>query len=217
MNPRRALERIDLQPGIIGQDVSFRIPHSAFRISSAGEPVSQFNGLLRCVAGERVRVLNRLRRIRKIAEREILKTFTENGANFPDLMGVPRRDHQSCHALPSVRARRGNTRKIHRRFKERTGRGRSPTSLPGAVGGGLLRGETQSHFCRALDHEPTTNSPLRNAVAAGILPAVEPGILPGGSGWECGIRRRYRALGPGGKMPPSTAARMAAATTGAVQ
>ena len=50
------------------------------------------------------------------------------------------------------------------------------------------------------------------SVAAGILPAVEPGILPGGMGVWFAKPLSLRTSGPGGKMPPSTAARMAAAT-----
>jgi hypothetical protein len=47
----------------------------------------------------------------------------------------------------------------------------------------------------------------RDPVAAGILPAVEPGILPGGMAVP-----RNSSAGPGGRMPPSTAGRMPAAT-----
>jgi hypothetical protein len=50
------------------------------------------------------------------------------------------------------------------------------------------------------------------SVAAGILPAVEPGILPGGMGVWFEKSPLLRTSGPGGKMPPSTAAKMAAAT-----
>ena len=50
------------------------------------------------------------------------------------------------------------------------------------------------------------------SVAAGILPAVEPGILPGGKGVWLEKSLPLRTSGPGGKMPPSTAAKMAAAT-----
>src|SRR5882672_2147686 len=49
-------------------------------------------------------------------------------------------------------------------------------------------------------------------IAAGNLPAVESGILPGGNGVWSGKALTVRHLRPGGKMPPSTAARMAAAT-----
>jgi len=49
-------------------------------------------------------------------------------------------------------------------------------------------------------------------VAAAILPAVESGILPGGLGVWIGKPLPFRNSGPGGKMPPSTTARMAAAT-----
>ena len=55
-------------------------------------------------------------------------------------------------------------------------------------------------------------------VAAGVSPAVEPGILPGGTSPRIPKASGYlqiaeqRAFFPGGKMPPSTAARMAAAT-----
>ena len=44
------------------------------------------------------------------------------------------------------------------------------------------------------------------------MPAVEPGILPGGLGEEWGTHGRIRTLVPDGKKPPSTAAKMAAAT-----
>ena len=50
------------------------------------------------------------------------------------------------------------------------------------------------------------------SVAAGILPAVEPGILPGGMGVWFEKSLPFRTSGPGGKVPPSTAAKMAAAT-----
>ena len=49
-------------------------------------------------------------------------------------------------------------------------------------------------------------------VAAGILPAAEPGILPGGIGVWFEKSLPFRNSGPGGKMPPSTAAKMAAAS-----
>jgi DNA-directed DNA polymerase III PolC len=56
---------------------------------------------------------------------------------------------------------------------------------------------------------PTVNDPgpQFTVVAAGILPAVEPGILPGGI-----AVLRHSSAGPGGRMPPSTAGRMPAAT-----
>ena len=57
-------------------------------------------------------------------------------------------------------------------------------------------------------------------VVAGVPPAVEPGIRPGGARHESlqGTRDftdfgKLRAIIPGGRMPPYTAARMAAATT----
>ena len=50
------------------------------------------------------------------------------------------------------------------------------------------------------------------AVAAGILPAVEPGILPGGKGQWFEKTLPLRTSSPGGNMPPSTAAKMAGAT-----
>ncbi len=60
-----------------------------------------------------------------------------------------------------------------------------------------------------------TLSPRRGyvfTVAAGILPAVEPGILPGGNGVWSGKALAIWRLQPGGKIPPSTAAKMAAPT-----
>src|SRR5438093_44868 len=60
------------------------------------------------------------------------------------------------------------------------------------------------------------NSTVRMAdvfkVAAGILPAVEPGILPGGMDVWFEKSIPLRTSGPGGKMPPATAAKMAAVT-----
>ena len=49
-------------------------------------------------------------------------------------------------------------------------------------------------------------------VAAGILPAVEPGILPGGRSVGSPRRVEISSDGPGGKMPPSTAGWQPAAT-----
>jgi putative membrane-bound dehydrogenase-like protein len=50
------------------------------------------------------------------------------------------------------------------------------------------------------------------SVAAGISPAVEPDILPGGKALEHHQALNDSAEGPGGKMPPATAAGMAADT-----
>ena len=58
-----------------------------------------------------------------------------------------------------------------------------------------------------------------NLVAAGILPAVEPGVQPGGKsvvrndGKENSSVPTLSGANPGGKMPPSTAGRMPAATS----
>jgi len=49
-------------------------------------------------------------------------------------------------------------------------------------------------------------------VAAGILPAVEPGFQPGGTAPENTSTSTNCEAGPDGKMPPSTAGRMPAAT-----
>jgi hypothetical protein len=49
-------------------------------------------------------------------------------------------------------------------------------------------------------------------VAAGVSPAVEPGVPPGGSDFGLGTRPGTWAAGPGGKMPPSTAGETPAAT-----
>jgi exodeoxyribonuclease V alpha subunit len=49
-------------------------------------------------------------------------------------------------------------------------------------------------------------------VAAGILPAVEPGILPGGLGFRRPMDVAISGASPGGRMPPSTAGRVPAAT-----
>jgi ATP-dependent helicase HrpA len=63
------------------------------------------------------------------------------------------------------------------------------------------------------------NRLLRDRVAAGILPAVEPGILPGGIGadeettFERSSTVKASSANPGGKMPPSTSGRMPDATT----
>jgi hypothetical protein len=44
-------------------------------------------------------------------------------------------------------------------------------------------------------------------VASGILPDVEPGFQPSGNSLEALETLEYRAVDPGGKMPPSTADR----------
>jgi hypothetical protein len=49
-------------------------------------------------------------------------------------------------------------------------------------------------------------------VAAGILPAVEPGVPPGGTSVENSKRVESSNAYPGGKMPPSTAGETPAAT-----
>jgi len=50
-----------------------------------------------------------------------------------------------------------------------------------------------------------------SVVAAGVTPAVEPGILPGG-GLKTSYGASFSAAVPGGKMPPSTAGETPAAT-----
>ncbi len=63
----------------------------------------------------------------------------------------------------------------------------------------------------------------RGNVAAGILPAVEPGFQPGGNNVTCAADvdsssvPTISSASPGGKMPPSTAGRMPAATSAFVQ
>jgi tRNA-2-methylthio-N6-dimethylallyladenosine synthase len=57
----------------------------------------------------------------------------------------------------------------------------------------------------------------RGDVAAGILPAVEPGFQPGGRALNNPQHLNISQIVPGGKMPPSTAGRMPAATTPFVQ
>jgi tRNA-2-methylthio-N6-dimethylallyladenosine synthase len=54
-------------------------------------------------------------------------------------------------------------------------------------------------------------------VAAGILPALEPGVSPGGWALDSSKRLAISRVGPGDKMPPSTAGKMPAATTPFVQ
>jgi len=51
-----------------------------------------------------------------------------------------------------------------------------------------------------------------HTVAAGILPAVEPGILPGGTGVQNFKSVKNSKIDPGGKMPPSASGRMPDAT-----
>ena len=59
----------------------------------------------------------------------------------------------------------------------------------------------------------TTGTPVRAGfVAAGVSPAVEPGILSGGPGLEIAQSSKQSALNPGGWMPPSTAGETPAAT-----
>ena len=55
-------------------------------------------------------------------------------------------------------------------------------------------------------------APSHHSAAAGILPAVEPGILPGGMAVRTAGTPADSSAGPGGRMPPSTAGRMPAAT-----
>ncbi len=50
-------------------------------------------------------------------------------------------------------------------------------------------------------------------VAAGVPPAVEPGILPGGETVDVSKMARSPGTGPGGRMPPSTSGRRPDATT----
>ncbi len=58
-----------------------------------------------------------------------------------------------------------------------------------------------------------TGTPVRAGfVAAGVSPAVEPGILPGGPGLEIEQSSKQSSLNPGGRMPPSTAGETPAAT-----
>src|ERR1022692_2374955 len=59
-------------------------------------------------------------------------------------------------------------------------------------------------------------APLPIIVAAGVPPAVEPGILPGEKGVEIPTRVEQACANPGGKLPPSTTGRMPAATILAV-
>src|SRR6266516_3042355 len=68
--------------------------------------------------------------------------------------------------------------------------------------------------CRSLLKSPLPTAPSGYvlSVAAGSLPAVEPGILPGGKGEWFEKTLPLRTSSPGGKMPPSTAAKMAGAT-----
>src|SRR6266540_4755803 len=63
---------------------------------------------------------------------------------------------------------------------------------------------------------PGELSPFSGAINRGEYRATEEGPARRIRAGTAGIRHRCRALGPGGKMPPSTAARMAAATSGAV-
>jgi tRNA-2-methylthio-N6-dimethylallyladenosine synthase len=55
------------------------------------------------------------------------------------------------------------------------------------------------------------------SVAAGVSPAVEPGVPPGGWTLDSSKHLEISHIVPGGKMPPSTAGRMPAATSPFVQ
>jgi hypothetical protein len=79
----------------------------------------------------------------------------------------------------------------------------------------------QRSFKRAAERDDILKRPdaVRRIVTAGILPAVEPGVLPGGStARRLGMLDLFctsgknPGLGPGGRMPPSTAGGTPAAT-----
>ncbi len=80
----------------------------------------------------------------------------------------------------------------------------------------IARFETERQALALMDHPNiarvldagTTEAP----VAAGILPAVEPGFQPGGLGAGSSGAPELPSRSSGGKMPPSTAGRMPAAT-----
>jgi len=55
-------------------------------------------------------------------------------------------------------------------------------------------------------------SAVVSTAPVGVPPAVEPGILPGGLSCELRGQLRVQRSHSGRKMPPSTAAKMAAAT-----
>ena len=94
------------------------------------------------------------------------------------------------------------------------------------LGGPEVSYETEEQkIVQLADHVITGEADLKFAevcrallVAAGILPAVEPGFQPGGN--NAGISNRAQKLdiafesifNPGGRMPPSTAGKMPAAT-----
>jgi xanthine dehydrogenase molybdopterin-binding subunit B len=85
------------------------------------------------------------------------------------------------------------------------------TSATAASAGTDLNGAAVKNACEILRARLAT-------VAAGILPAVEPGFQPGGNGagntehLESSKAADNSSANPGGKMPPSTAVRMPAAT-----
>ncbi len=60
--------------------------------------------------------------------------------------------------------------------------------------------------------EPAAGLPVPEPVVAGVSPAVEPGVPPGGKHVEASKRAETTDLIPGGKMPPSTAGETPAAT-----
>ena len=93
------------------------------------------------------------------------------------------------------------------------------------LGGPEVSYETEGQPIVALaDHVITGEADLKFAevcrefVAAGILPAVEPGFQPGGKGVagqrlaENTRNSTFPSASPGGRMPPSTAGKMPAAT-----
>jgi hypothetical protein len=91
VHARRPAQGIHLETGIVRQDQDLA------GLGAAPGPLPQPRGqghrLLGGIAGERRRILDHRRRVRKIVQRPVLEPVAQHRAYFLDLVRVPRSDH----------------------------------------------------------------------------------------------------------------------------